>query len=64
MLRSTDFGTYWVHHRLNCWRAITLCCTAKTDIRRMSMMSVSLIGAAAPESMVLGTTKPDTKPMA
>src|SRR5438094_4210919 len=64
VLRSTDFGTYCVHHSLNCRRAITLCCTANKDIRRMLTIIASAAGAVAPVSMVLGTSQPDTKPMA
>ena len=64
MLRSTEAGTNCVHHRLNCLRAITLCWTAKTDISSRLTMTASAIGTTVPVSMVLGTSRPETKPMA
>src|SRR5271168_3069936 len=64
VLRSTDFGTYCVHQFLNCLRAITLCCTANNDIKSRLTMIASEFEPTVPESIVLGTIRPDTKPMA
>jgi len=64
VLRSTDFGTYCVHHSLNCLRAITLCCTANSDISKRLTISASVVGTTVPVSMVFGTHRPSTKPMA
>ena len=43
---------------------MTLCCTANSDINRMLTTSASASGAGVPLSMVFGTSKPLTKPMA
>src|ERR1051326_1566548 len=64
VLRSTDLGTYCVHHCLNCLRAITLCCTANSDISSTLTINASANGTTAPVSIVLGTNSPVTKPMA
>lgn len=58
MLRSTEVGTYCVHHCLNCVRAITLCCTANTDISSKLTISASAIGATNPESMNFPVGRP------
>jgi hypothetical protein len=49
---------------LNGLRAITLCCTANSDINRMLTMSVSASGTTVPVSIVFGTTRPLVKPIA
>jgi hypothetical protein len=64
VLRSTDFGTNCVHHCLNCLRAMTLCWIANSDISNRFTINASAIGTAVPLSMVFGTTRPETKPMA
>src|SRR5262249_47136798 len=64
VLRSIETGTKRVHQRLNGGRALTLCCTANSDISRRVMISACTTGAAGPLSMVLGTARPETKLMA
>ena len=55
VLRSTAGGTKRVHHRLNGLRAITLCCTANSDINRRFTMSASPIGTWSAVSIVFVT---------
>jgi hypothetical protein len=64
VLRSIDFGTKRVHHRLNPGRAMTLCWIAKTDMSSRSIMIAWSAGPGAPLLIVLGTTNPDTNPIA
>ena len=64
MLRSIEAGMYCVHHCLNGLRAMTLCCTANSDISSRLTISASASGTTVPVSIVLGTNSPVTKPMA
>jgi hypothetical protein len=64
VLRSTDFGTNFVHHSLNWRRAMTLCWIANSDISSRFTTSAAPNEVVAPVSIVFGTTKPSTKPSA
>ena len=64
VLRSMALGMTRVHQRLNQWRAMMLCWTAKRPSRPALIASVTGRGPAMPVSMDLGTTRLLTKPMA
>src|SRR5260221_14784468 len=64
VLRSIAAGTDCVHHCLNVVLAITLCCAANRERSTRSIMSAPATGVTSPVSIVFGTTKPVTKPMA
>ena len=56
--------TIRVHMTLKGLRAMTLCWTAKTPSRRRSMAMLGTSAPAWPESIVLGTSKSPTNPIA
>ena len=56
--------TIFVHQRLKAGRAMMLCWSAKMDIKMRSTTIAIASAAVAPLSIVLGTTKFPTKPMA
>src|SRR5262249_35130242 len=62
--RSSGLGTYSVHHALKPCRAITLCCTANSDIKSRLTTTDWIKEEFAPVSMVFGTATPITKAMA
>src|ERR1700728_187712 len=64
VLRSTECGTIRVQAALKPGLAMTLCCTAKSPSNSRVTASASGRVAPGPESIVLGTTRLPTKPMA